>query len=134
MKEDKMLTNDEFLEVLSFEVAMADAEQAGTLPETTEERLAIDHMDRRARRLIQELRRRAFEEIRQRQPEPKRRPVSARMLAMGRDVLIERLRQLQATSPVELQLACRRLAQLDDDDLRVMLTDLEDAVRDSEER
>lgn len=116
------------IDALSDEVAKADAQKIVKRPETPEETESIDRLDAHARNLLQDIRRRSFEEIRQTRTEPARRALPARILAMARDAILERLRELETQAPVELQAAYRKLDQLGNDDLRVMLADLEETL------
>ena len=78
--------------------------------------------------MISELRQRAFSERCQNRPPVGRRPIPERILAMTRDELLGQLRRLELGGQVKVQAAFRQFAHVDLDDLRSMLTDLEDTL------
>lgn len=118
----------DFLDAISHELAMVEAEGVTRQPETAQEKALIDRVSKTARRQIRALRRKAFDELRKARAEPELGSLPARILAMTRDAILERLRDLELGAPVEFQVAYRKLDELALDDLRVMLTDVEEIL------
>lgn len=116
------------LDAISHELAMAEAEGVTRRAETAEESALVDRVAKAARRQIRALRRRAFDELRKARREPELRALPARILAMARDAVLARLRELELGAPVEFQVAYRKLDELTLDELRVMLTDVEETL------
>jgi hypothetical protein len=116
------------LDGISHDLAMAEAEGVIDRPETPEERASIDRLQQDARALFQRLRREAFEELRSGRREPERRGIPARIAAMAREAIVARLREIEVSAPGSLQVAFRKLDELTLHELRVVLTDVEDAL------
>jgi len=118
----------DFLDAISHELAMVEAEGVTRQPETAEEKALIDRVSNTARREIRALRRKAFDELRKARREPELRALPARILAMTRDAVLARLGELEFGAPVAFQVAYRKLGELTLDELRVMLTDVEETL------
>jgi hypothetical protein len=116
------------LETMMSELAQHDADHALDRPPTAEDRAAIARLDASARAQLQRLRKEAFTEIQRATPPAEPRSLPARIVAMAREAVLARLRELELQSPVEFQAAYRKLESLSVDDLRVALADLEEAL------
>lgn len=117
-----------FLDAVSHELAMAASEEAAGQPESAEERAMVDAVDRKARDVLRTLRRDAFEELRCTRSTRNRRGIPERIAAMTREAIVERLRELHRIAPVRYQFGYRKLEALSLKELRLRLTDIEDAL------
>jgi hypothetical protein len=122
-----------FLDAISHRLAMAEAERAVSQPETADETAMLDRVESRARIHIRDLRRQIFEELRNIERGPERQGIPARILAMTRDAVAARLRDLELAAPGGFQVAYRKLDELTLHELQVMLTDVEDALAEAGE-
>ncbi len=130
---DKKKTDQDLaiLDAVYHEVGMDAADKAGKRKRTPERQAKVDRILTRARASLQTARKQAFADAQAEPPAASAKPVPARILAMARDAIVARLRDLMG-DPGEAGLTpamqFRKLDDLPDDDLRRLLADLEEQI------
>lgn len=129
----KPLTNLEMWEALT-DVTSQTAHDEWEAPRTLDEKLAVDRVHAEAHVLLHKLRQKAFAELCESTPQAKRSPMPEHLLAMSRDALIVRLDKLRLEAGVSTDNHFRKLEELDDDELRAWVMDMEQLLAERKKR
>ena len=125
MTNDKRDKQAATLDALYHQRGLDAAEEAVKRPPTAEEQAAIDRLDGQARALIRDQRRKALEAAQAETTPAPARPIPGRILAMARDAIVARLRNLAEAEPT-LAVQFRHLDELSLRDLQRLLADIEE--------
>jgi hypothetical protein len=112
----------ELLDGLTHDLAVDEAEHGELSPE---DRDAVGEIKQSARSAILEARRRLLDQAREERLAAGRAPLPARILAMTKEAILDRLRQLDAMFPGQVAVQHRSFEDTPVDDLRTLLADIE---------
>ncbi len=120
--------NIRILDAVNHEQALDDAEEAAKRARTPEEQASIEGLQAQSRALLRAEREKLRKQAAAATASGERQPLPSRILAMTREAIVERLRELRDLMGPDEPLAAqaRKLDELSLDDLRWLLSKLED--------